>query len=181
MPTFCNSIYICSSQVFVILSNNYSFNYLLPRCNNTGSRFRSDIIVQVIKTGVVECYENYEHFVTLAHSLYIWRTTPYSIVRLYQQQGSIAGSQIKFLVPKDVHCSKTYAKPIFIFFCIFSFNKIFILSFWHGDFSTKNSDNKFSFTPILINIFLDTFQKILMKRGKLFFQKIQFLRISFNY
>ena len=36
--------------------------------------------------------------------------------------------QIEFLVPKDVHCSETYATTIFRFFFIFSFNKIVILS-----------------------------------------------------
>ena len=45
-------------------------------------------------------------------------------------------------VPKDAQCSETYAKIFFRFFLIFSFNKIFILSFWEPDSEMLNSDNR---------------------------------------
>ena len=43
-----------------------------------------------------------------------------------------------FFVPRDAQCSLTYAEIIFRFKKKNSFNKIFILSFWDSDFSTKN-------------------------------------------
>ena len=53
----------------------------------------------------------------------------------------LISGQIEFLLPKDAQCSETVLKTILLFFGIFSFNKICILSFWElRDFSTKISD-----------------------------------------
>ena len=41
----------------------------------------------------------------------------------------LISGQIEFLLPKDAQCSETVLKTIFLFFGIFSFNKICILSF----------------------------------------------------
>ena len=64
-------------------------------------------------------------------------------------------------------------------FKIFSLKKIYILRYWDKDFSTKNSDDKFSLAPILMNILLDTFQKTLKKtkNSTNCFRKLYFFRI----
>ena len=42
----------------------------------------------------------------------------------------LKSGQFEFLVPKDAQCSETYTKTIYQFFRKFSFDRIFILSFW---------------------------------------------------
>ena len=85
-------------------------------------------------------------------------TFVHSIVRLYQARAHCKWLNLVF-APNYAQCSKTCAKPIFLSFWIFSTNKFFC---WTGRFF----DKIFSFGPILMNIFLDTIQKMLRKRKK---------------
>ena len=71
------------------------------------------------------------------------------------------------LVPKDAQCSETHETIIFRIFYIFSFNEIFIESFWVF-FSAKNGDEKLSFAPISFKLGSAYVWKVSMKIKNIF-------------
>ena len=105
-----------------------------------------------------------------------WVFDPIQSLDCTNSKGALQVAKLSFWSRKMHNVLKLMQAQFSDFIFILSFNKIFVLSSWDRDISTKNSNNKFKFAPILINIF--DAKKTEKKCRQILFEKCISLRFS---